>query len=125
VTDGAILDYLVANQGDATWIVAVSGSGSAAPIQLSTGLPVMSMGGFNGGDDAPTLETFRSYLTSGKLRFVLVGGDQDGFGRGPGGSGGSSEVGSWASANCSTVDVGSTAGATLYDCAAAAGAMSL
>ena len=117
-TDSATLDYLIANRGDTTWLVAVSGSGSAASIQLATGLPVMSMGGFSGGDDAPTLETFQSYLASGELRFVLVGGDQGGFGRGPGGSGRSSEIGLWASANCSAVDVGSTDSGTLYDCAA-------
>ena len=73
-TDQAIIDYLVANRGDSTWIVAVSGSGSAAPIQLETGMPVMSMGGFNGSDDAPTLASLQASIASGQLRFVLVGG---------------------------------------------------
>ena len=74
----AALDYLVANRGDADWIVAVSGSGSAAPIQLATGLPVMTMGGFNGGDASPTLAEFQAYVASGQVRFVIVGGN--GFG---------------------------------------------
>jgi hypothetical protein len=78
--------------------VAVSGSGSAAPIQLASGLPVMTMGGFSGGDDAPTVAALQAYVESGELRFVLVGG-----GGGPGGfgvSGGSGDVGSWVGANC-------------------------
>ena len=117
-TDSAILDYLVANRGTTTWLVAVSGSGSAAPIQLATGQPVMSMGGFSGGDGAPTLETLKAYLESGRLRFVLVGGGGPGFG----GFGGSGQVSTWVSADCSVVDVGSGSGGTLYDCAAATGA---
>jgi hypothetical protein len=80
----------------------------------------MSMGGFNGGDDAPTLEAFTAYVASGELRFVLVGGNEPGGG-GFGGSGGSSQVSSWVDANCTAVDVGSANGAALYDCAAAAG----
>ena len=118
--DTAVVDYLVANRGDATWLVAVSGSGSAAPIQLASGLPVLAMGGFNGGDDAPTLEAFTAYVTSGELRFVLVGGNGPGGG-GFGGSGGSSQVSSWVGANCAAVDAGAGNGAALYDCAAAAG----
>jgi 4-amino-4-deoxy-L-arabinose transferase-like glycosyltransferase len=117
-TDAALLDYLVANRGDATWLVAVSGSGSAAPIQLATGIPVMAMGGFSGGDDAPTIEAFRAYVASGELRFVLIGGSRGG---GPGGFGGSGQVTSWVTANCAAVDVGSGTAGTLYDCAATGG----
>jgi len=104
-----VLDYLVANRGDAAWIVAVSGSGSAAPIQLATGLPVMTMGGFNGGDASPTLAEFQAYIASGQLRYVIVNGN----GGGPGG-GGSSDVTSWVTTNCTAVTVGGT---TIYDCA--------
>jgi 4-amino-4-deoxy-L-arabinose transferase-like glycosyltransferase len=46
--DQAVLDYLVANRGDATWLVAAVSSGTAGSIELSTGTPVMAMGGFNG-----------------------------------------------------------------------------
>lgn len=107
-----VLDYLVANRGDAAWIVAVSGSGSAAPIQLSTGLPVMTMGGFNGGDASPTLAEFQADVASGKIRFVIVGNG----GGGPGGGQGTSDVTSWVTANCTAVTV---SGTTIYDCASA------
>ncbi len=113
-TDAATIDYLVANRGSATWLVAVSGSGSAAPIQLATGLPVMAMGGFSGGDDAPTLEAFRGYVESGALRFVILGQGRGGFG---GGFGGSSRISAWVTTQCTVVDVGSGTGGTLYDCA--------
>jgi 4-amino-4-deoxy-L-arabinose transferase-like glycosyltransferase len=72
--DSALLDYLVANRGSATWIVAVSGANEAGSIELSTGIPVMAMGGFSGSDPAPTMEQLKSYAASGQLRYVLIGG---------------------------------------------------
>src|SRR5206468_1790908 len=54
--DPALVEYLIANQGSARWIVAAMGSQSAAGIQLAAGEPVMAMGGFSGGDPAPTLD---------------------------------------------------------------------
>ena len=121
--DDALLAYLVENRGTATWLVAVSGSGSAASIQLATGQPVLTMGGFNGSDTAPTGEQLAALVRAGRLRYVLAGGDRGGgFGGGqaPGGSGGSSAL-AWASASCGVVDSGSTGGATLYDCTTAGG----
>ena len=117
--DQDVLDYLVTNRGDATWIVAVSGSGSAAPIQLATGLPVMTMGGFNGGDASPTLTEFQAYVANGQIRFLIAGGDGPGGGMPggmPGGPGSNGEVTSWATANCTAVIV---SGTTIYDCAPA------
>jgi 4-amino-4-deoxy-L-arabinose transferase-like glycosyltransferase len=123
-TNSAVLAYLVANRGGATWLVAVGGSGSAAPIQLATGQPVMSMGGFNGSDAAPTLAEFQAYIASGQLRFVLVGGGPGGFGGGGFGGGGapgggSSEVTTWVKDTCTPITIGGT---TIYDCTGAAGA---
>jgi len=65
----ALNDYLVANRGSATWIVAANGSQQAGSIELETGLPVMAMGGFTGSDPTPTLAQFKGYIASGKLRF--------------------------------------------------------
>jgi 4-amino-4-deoxy-L-arabinose transferase-like glycosyltransferase len=114
--DQAVIDYLVANQGRATWIVAVSGANSAGSIQLTTGQPVMAMGGFTGSDPAPSIEQLQSYVTSGRLRFVLLGGGVGGGRGGPGDSSGS--VSEWIASSCTVVkDVSSS----LYDCAGAAG----
>ena len=114
--DDALTAYLVENAGTARWIVAVSGSGTAASIQLATGLPVMTMGGFNGSDSAPTLEQLRAYVASGELRYVLLG---SGGGGGPG-STATSDRDAWVTSACTAVDTVSSSG-TLYDCAGATG----
>ena len=110
--DSAIINYLVANRGTATWIVAVQSANTAAPIELSTGLPVMAMGGFTGSDPTPTLEQLQADIASGELRFVMVGG-------GGGSPGGSSSVSSWVTTACKVVTVGSST-TSVYDCAGAA-----
>jgi 4-amino-4-deoxy-L-arabinose transferase-like glycosyltransferase len=106
--DSALVDYLVANRGGATWIVAVSGANEAGSIELSSGLPVMAMGGFSGGDPAPTLAQLQAYVASGQLRYILLG---------SGGRGGlnsaSSDVSSWVTANGSVVE--SVGNGILYD----------
>ena len=114
-SDSALLDYLVANRGTATWIVAADSSQQAGSIEIATGLPVMAMGGFTGSDPAPTLEQLQGYVASGKLRFVLADG---GFGGGGfGGFGDSSTRTSWVTDSCKLVDYGGSA--SLYDCAGA------
>ena len=124
--DQSLVDYLVANHGTATWIVAASGSGSAGQIELSSGLPVMAMGGFSGSDPAPTLDQLKAYVSSGQLRFVLLdGGAGGGFGpggfgaRGAGGSSSTGDVSSWVTANCSAVTLTGSSSSSLYDCSAA------
>lgn len=136
----ALVDYLVANQGSARWIVAANTSLAAAPIQLASGQPVMTMGGFNGSDPAPTLAELQAAIRSGELRYVLVsggpgggfapdggfGGDGTGFGPGggqaggPGGNAVAAARSAWVTSTCSQVTIDGSATA-LYDCAGAAG----
>jgi 4-amino-4-deoxy-L-arabinose transferase-like glycosyltransferase len=113
--DTATLGYLVANQGAAKWIVAVSDATTASQIELSTGRSVMSMGGFTGSDNALTVERLQQLIASGDLRFLST----DGRGVG-GGQAGTSSITSWVTSSCTAV---SLAGATtsVYDCAGAAG----
>jgi 4-amino-4-deoxy-L-arabinose transferase-like glycosyltransferase len=116
--NSSLLSYLVANRGGATWIVAANGSMQAGSIELATGLPVMAMGGFTGSDPWPTLDQLKSYVASGKLRFVLV---QGSGGTGPG-LGGSSGVDTWVTSTCKVADYdGGSSGSSgsLYDCAGA------
>jgi 4-amino-4-deoxy-L-arabinose transferase-like glycosyltransferase len=121
--NSALLDYLVANRGNATWIVAANSSQQAGTIELATGLPVMAMGGFTGSDPTPTLDQLKSYIASGKLRFVLVDGGGAGGGfAGPGGGfggGSSSDRTSWVTSTCKVANDGG-ASSNLYDCAGAA-----
>ncbi|MGD0409619.1 MAG: glycosyltransferase family 39 protein [Candidatus Limnocylindrales bacterium] len=118
-SDTALLNYLVANRGSATWIVAADSAQEAGSIELATGLPVMAMGGFTGSDPAPTLAQLEGYVASGKLRFVLEsGGTGGGLGGGGLGSDTSSARDSWVTSTCKLVSYGGSA--TLYDCAGAA-----
>ena len=72
--DSALVDYLVANRGSATWIVAVSGAQEASALELQTGLPVMAMGGWSGSDNALTLDELKADIANGTLRYVILGG---------------------------------------------------
>ena len=110
---GTLAQYLVANRGTATWVVAVSSAQSAADLELQTGLPVMSTGGWSGSDNALTLSELESMVSSGTLRYFIVGG-QGGMG---GGQGGSSDVTAWVTANGTAITVGGT---TVYDLSGAA-----
>ncbi len=116
--DSALLDYLVANRGTATWIVAINSAQDAGTIELTTGLPVMAMGGFTGSDPTPTLDQLKSYVASGKLRFILAGGGMGGGGFGGAASDSTaSERTAWLAASCKVV---SSVNSQLYDCAGAA-----
>ena len=70
--DRSLVDYLVSNHRSETWLVAVAASGEAAELQLTTGVPVMAMGGFSGGDDALSLEQLEAYVANGQLRYILL-----------------------------------------------------
>jgi 4-amino-4-deoxy-L-arabinose transferase-like glycosyltransferase len=123
-TGDAVVVYLLANRGGATWLAAVSSANEAGPLQLASGVPVMAMGGFMGSDPAPTLSQLQAYVRDGRLRFVLVGGGPAG---GPGGFFGGDGQGSvagqrntWITRSCAPVEVAGS-GASLYDCAGAVG----
>ncbi|MFJ9605738.1 ArnT family glycosyltransferase [Kitasatospora sp. NPDC101176] len=98
-----------------TWVAAGVSSHTTDTYQLSTGKPVMSIGGFNGIDPSPTLTQFQEYVSQGKIHYYIAGGGQ---GPGPGGGGGSTSTGSsseitkWVEAHFKKVTVGTT---TLYD----------
>jgi 4-amino-4-deoxy-L-arabinose transferase-like glycosyltransferase len=99
--------YLKQHQGNATWLVAVQSANEAASIELSTGKPLLAMGGFSGSDPALTVDKLAQLVSSGQLRYVLLSGG------GPAG-GPSSAVQQWIVAHGTVVTVGST---TLYDLA--------
>ena len=116
-----LVDYLVANRGSATWLVAVATANAAGPLQLASGVPVMAMGGFMGADPVPTQEQLQADVHDGRLRFVLLGGD----GGGPGGAFGGDGRGSVAAARNAWVQtacrpVPGVASGSLFDCAGAA-----
>lgn len=79
---------------------------------------VIGMGGFSGSDDAPSVDQLQTWVTEGKLKFVLGGGDR--MGGGPGGRDDNGRQ-EWISAHCSTVDPSAYGGGTaqtLLECRA-------
>jgi 4-amino-4-deoxy-L-arabinose transferase-like glycosyltransferase len=110
-TDSALVDYLLANQDGATWIVATTSAQEAGSLELAAGAPVMAMGGFSGSDPAPTLDEFQALVSAGKIRYVLVSG-RGGFGP-AGGSSSVSQIDTWAASVGTRVSYGGSA--TLYD----------
>ncbi|WP_433465855.1 glycosyltransferase family 39 protein [Spirillospora sp. CA-128828] len=105
-----LVSYLLKNQGDAAWLVAVSSAQSASSIILETGRPVIAMGGFTGDDPAMTVAKLQQYVQQGELKYVLLGSD----GRGTA----NSAVTAWIKAHGTVVSAsayGGTSGSgTLY-----------
>jgi hypothetical protein len=90
------------------WAAATVSSDSAAPLQLASGEPVMSIGGFNGTDPAPTLAQFEKYVAYHDIHY-FVGANSDSFG---GGSGDAAQITSWVKAHFRAETVG---GETVYN----------
>jgi 4-amino-4-deoxy-L-arabinose transferase-like glycosyltransferase len=112
-TSKALTAYLAKDAGRYTWIVATGSSQSAAPIQLSTGDPVMAIGGFTGSDDAITLARFEQLVAAGKIHYYVAGGLGGGLGVGTDGRGaGSASIGAWVANHFSSTTVDGT---TVYD----------
>jgi hypothetical protein len=93
------------------------------------------MGGFTGSDPAMPLTKLKSYIASGKLRYVLLDSASGGFGGGMGGPGGgqansaatayvkstctvvpASAYGAGSSTSSKTTATTATSGQTLYEC---------
>jgi 4-amino-4-deoxy-L-arabinose transferase-like glycosyltransferase len=104
----SLIAYLEAHQGSAKYLVAANGSMTTAPIIVKTGKAVVTIGGFNGSDPAPTVSGLAAMVAKGELRYVLLGG-----GDGPGRSG-SDALATWVQQHGTVVKGVSSGGATLY-----------
>jgi 4-amino-4-deoxy-L-arabinose transferase-like glycosyltransferase len=71
-TDKRLTDYLQAHRGSARFLVATTSAQIAAPIILTTGEPVMALGGFSGGDRILTMEQLAARIANGEVRFFLM-----------------------------------------------------
>jgi 4-amino-4-deoxy-L-arabinose transferase-like glycosyltransferase len=94
-TQQALLDYLLAhNSGaDNNYLVATASSHEASPYILATQRPVLTFGGFNGGDQVIDTGQLARLVSDGELRFIL--GRQEG----------KPEIAAWITENCTVVDV--------------------
>jgi len=67
-----LIPYLLAHRDRARFLVAATDARTAAPIALVTRQPVITVGGFAGGDPTPTAVALERLVRSGQLRYVLL-----------------------------------------------------
>ena len=93
-TSAALVKALEAGAGRYRWVAAVSGSQSAASLELATGGdPVMAIGGFNGEGGHLTLAQFKRYVAAGEIHYYIASTGAGGLGAGGGLPGASSTTG--------------------------------
>lgn len=107
--DDAALAQLVTGL-DNRWAAATVGSMMAGDLELKTGASIMAIGGFTGGDDAPTLQQFQQYVADGQVRYFIAGERFGPPGRERDGAG--TQITEWVQQHFAAVDVGGT---TVYD----------
>jgi 4-amino-4-deoxy-L-arabinose transferase-like glycosyltransferase len=90
---------------DTTWAAATTGGTRAADLELASGRPVIAIGGWSGGDPAPTLAEFQRYVADGRIAYYVNGG-------GMGGPGGDGDIAQWVADNYTSTAVGDS---TVYD----------
>jgi len=111
--------YLTAHRDGARYLFAVQGWTAGGPYILATGQAVLPMGGFSGSVPEPTLARVKQLVTTGQLRFFMLGGG--GF-AGPGGlgtqgGGETAQIEAWVESSCHAVQVpGADSTGTLYQC---------
>ena len=67
-----LVDYLEHHEGSAVYLVAVTGSKTAAQFILLSGRPVVAMGGYLGWDPAPTFGVFKHLVATGMVHYVYA-----------------------------------------------------
>jgi 4-amino-4-deoxy-L-arabinose transferase-like glycosyltransferase len=97
----ALIAYLEQHQGSAKYLVAVTGSQQSAPIILQTGKAVVTIGGFSGSDNAPTVSQLADMVKNGELKYILL-------------SDTSSALGQWVQQHGTAVTAVSATSGTLY-----------
>jgi 4-amino-4-deoxy-L-arabinose transferase-like glycosyltransferase len=95
-----LVSYLRTQRTSERWLVAVQSAGQAESIIITSGEPVMTIGGFIGTDQIITEAQLRTKIAAREIRFFLVG--SGGFGRGFGGPG-SAGASSFVTQECSEV----------------------
>ncbi|WP_299954081.1 glycosyltransferase family 39 protein [uncultured Modestobacter sp.] len=104
-----VVEALLDDADDYTWVAAAVGSNNAAGYQLASEEPVMAIGGFNGSDPSPTLEQFQAYVADGQVHWFIGGGTGMSS---DSGSDAAAEIAAWVAENytAQTID-----GVTMYD----------
>ncbi|WP_069160458.1 ArnT family glycosyltransferase [Nocardia altamirensis] len=120
IAANAALNVLLQNT-DTRWAAATISSRVGTQLELSSGKSVICLGGFLGGDPAPTLAQFQSYVTSGAVRYFVATGrgnaeepesSTDALPWGVPADSVTAAITAWVKANFTATTVGST---TVYD----------
>ncbi len=82
----ALTSLLKQSSSGYRWVAATASAQTAASLELSSGNPVMAIGGFSGRDPSITLAGFKRLVAQGKVHYYVSGGGAGG--PGPGGAGG-------------------------------------
>ncbi|HEY8597065.1 MAG TPA: glycosyltransferase family 39 protein [Thermomicrobiales bacterium] len=72
--DPRLVQYLVANQGSATFLVATPTSSYASVFMLATDQPALALGGYQGWDRILTPEQLAALVRAGTVRFFYLNG---------------------------------------------------
>jgi len=91
-----ILDHLLANTDPDSYLVATVSARDASPYILTTLRPVLTFGGFSGGDNVVDVDQLAQMVADDELRFVLA---DDGLARQK------REIGAWLTDSCATVTI--------------------
>lgn len=92
----SLLSYLESKTQGMKYLMAVPSSMQGADYILASGRPVLYLGGFNGQDSVVTADELSRMVSNGELRYVYWGG-----GGGP--NNGNSDISSWVTSSCKTV----------------------
>jgi 4-amino-4-deoxy-L-arabinose transferase-like glycosyltransferase len=73
-TSSELVKALKINEEKYRWVAAVSGSQTAATLELATGgAPVMAIGGFDGEGGNLSLAQFKQYVAHGQIHYYITG----------------------------------------------------
>jgi 4-amino-4-deoxy-L-arabinose transferase-like glycosyltransferase len=100
-------------QADNHWAAATVGARTAGSLELATGTSIMSIGGFSGSDNSPTLGQFQAYVAAGQIHYFIVGNGPGAGHHRPGGDAGAGrQITQWVQQHFTATDV---AGTAVYD----------
>ncbi|MGW1259861.1 glycosyltransferase family 39 protein [Streptomyces sp. NPDC002513] len=119
-----LLNYTTFHRGLAQYVFATTSWSGASPYILAKGADVLPLGGFTGQVPFPTQSQFQQLVSSGKLKYVLVGGSGRGmgamFGNSATGTTSTTQITNWVKSKCTLVPA-SAYGGTQSSAAAANG----
>ncbi|MBI3362286.1 MAG: hypothetical protein HY023_14385, partial [Chloroflexi bacterium] len=67
-----LIDYLAPRTDDTFYLVATLNARDASPLIIETGRPVLTFGGFSGGDQVIDAEGVADLVSAGRLRYIWV-----------------------------------------------------